>query len=289
MDSFKSFDIPALIALIFCSSASALWGNVLMWQKKSAFASSLSHIVFLGTVSAYILTSSTNDIILATGAIASALMAALLIHILNVKLKLEINASIGFVFSLMLAIAVILLDITGNINSAITPHNIIFGNIENIIWNDRFPPEVWFIIIISLLSFIVFASLKKEIISISFDDAFAHSSGIKVNLLRNIITFFICLVAVSAFKIMGAIVIVSLLSAPAAISCFISNNIRQQLHLSILVAVVCSVVGYIISSPLSIIYNYPSINSGGAIASLLFFVLLTTIAIKTVLENKRKI
>jgi len=80
------------------------------------------------------------------------------------------------------------------------------------------------------------ALLHKEIISYCFDPVMARVSGVRVNLIHNLLLILLTLCVVSAMQVMGSILVTALLVIPGTCATLISSRLRNVMSISVTTA-----------------------------------------------------
>ena len=130
-------------------------------------------------------------------------------------------------------------------------------------------------IALSLIVITVTHLLYKETFAIAFDEESAHLSGIPVKTINFILMILTALTVSVASRIVGALMISSLLVIPTATAMLISKSYKQTLILSVVFAEIYTVSGLFMS-------YYLDLRPGGTI------VLLGTLVLVAVTMFKRK-
>ena len=137
----------------------------------------------------------------------------------------------------------------------------LFGNILTITVLD-----LQLLLILSLLVSLFFLLFMQTIISIAFDGEFARSQKIPVIGIEYIIMAFIALTIVACLRIVGIVLVISILTIPQVTANLFTNKFRRMMIYSILIGYADCLGGLVLS------YHY-NIPSGASIIfiSILFF------------------
>ena len=82
---------------------------------------------------------------------------------------------------------------------------------------------------------------------ITFDEDYAQSQGIRVALVAYIMAIVIALTIVMSIKVMGIILLLSLITIPVVIANTLTRDYRYIAVLSSVIAVVGNIVGFVLS------------------------------------------
>lgn len=135
----------------------------------------------------------------------------------------------------------------------------LFGNILTISTND-----LWFLSVVSVLLIAFFSMLIQHIIYIAFDREFARSRGIPVQLIEYVLMMFIALTIVACLRMIGIVLVISLLTIPQMTANLFTFNFKRIIGLSIFISFVGCLGGLITS-------YFLQVPSG---ASIIFFLIL---------------
>ncbi len=133
--------------------------------------------------------------------------------------------------------------------------------------------ELLLTLILSAFVVIVTMLLYKESFAIAFDEEAAHLCGIPVNAINFIIMILTAITVSVASRIVGALMISSLLVIPVASAMLISKSYKQTLVFSIIFAEFITVSGLFISF-------YLNLRPGGTIVLLGTIILVITALVK---------
>ena len=119
----------------------------------------------------------------------------------------------------------------------------------------------------------------KDLQILTFDEEFARISGIKVDVLYLILIILIALTTVVLIKVVGVILVIAMLTIPAAISNLFTHNLRSMMFVAIITGIIMTFSG----SLLSLQYNIPP---GSTIVILLAIIFIITLFLKSVRINR---
>jgi zinc transport system permease protein len=129
--------------------------------------------------------------------------------------------------------------------------------------------ELWLSLALTSLVLILTLILYKENFAIAFDEESAGLCGIPVRTINFIMMLLTAIVVSVASRIVGALMISSLLVIPVATSMLISKSYKQTLILSIVISEFITLLGLYISF-------YMNLRPGGTIVLLGVVVLIIT-------------
>ena len=204
------FLLRALVVGLLVSLCAALLGVSLVLKRFSMIGDGLSHVGF--------------------GALAIA--SALNLAPLQVSIPVVIVA------------AFILLRISsdGKINSATDMNSYMFGSIMAIS-ND----DLALSIICSVIVIVMFVLFYNKIFAVTFDENFSKATGVKSGVYNTIIALLTALTIVVGMRIMGALLISSLIIFPALTSMRVFRSFRSVTICSAVVSCVSYIIGIAIT------------------------------------------
>ena len=109
-------------------------------------------------------------------------------------------------------------------------------------------------IALSVIVIIMYIFFYNKIFAVTFDESFAKATGTKANIYNMIIAFLTALTITVGMKMMGSLLISSLIIFPAITSMRICRRFKTVVICSAVIAVLCSISGLI----LSYLYNSPT-------------------------------
>ena len=164
-----------------------------------------------------------------------------------------------------LAIGVAVTSLTTGMNTDVC--NFMFGSILAMSKGD-----VVLSVIASIIIAILFIVYYRKLFVVTFDENFAKASGLKANRYTNIIAVLTALIIVIGMRMMGVMLISSIIIFPALTSMRIFKNFKNV----VISSGVISIVSFLIGIYLSYLYN---ISTGAmiVIVNLVLFILFSII------------
>lgn len=231
----QPFLIRALIVGVFISLCCALLGVSLVLKRFSMIGDGLSHVGFgamaigaaAGVAPLYF-------------ALPIVVVAAFLLLKMSEKGKIKGDAAIALISTGALAVGVMVTSMTTGMN--VDLYNYMFGSILTMSESD--------VVISSVLSCVVillFGIFYNEIFAVTFDESFAKATGTKVSLYNMLISALTAVTIVIGMKMMGALLISSLIIFPSVTSMRLCKSFKKVVICSSLISVFCFLVGLILS------------------------------------------
>lgn len=243
----------ALLTAIMVGIMSGIIGSFIILRGMSLMGDAISHAVLPGVAVAYML-----GINILIGASLFGVLAALLIGFVASRSKIKTDTSIGVVFSAFYALGFILISMA---ESSINLHHILFGNILAVSDSDIMTTAVVLGIVILFV-----VTFYKELLVTSFDEIYAKTYGLNVQVIHYALMLVLTLVTVSALQTVGIILVVAMLITPAATAFLWTDKLGTMLILSAVMGVVSSMTGLYFSYT----FNWASGPAIVLVAALLF-------------------
>lgn len=238
----QDFMIRALITGIFIAISCSLLGVFLVLKNMSLIGDGLAHVSF-AAIAIGLLFSDKPLII----SIPLVIVASFLVLLLKEKAKIDADATIGLLSSFSIAIGIIIASIAKGFN--IDLFSYLFGSILFISSSEMLLSGILALILILLI--ILF---YNDLFSITFDESFAKISGIKIKLINYFISILVSITIVLGIRIVGTMLISSLIVFPSVSALQISKGFKKTLFLSVIFSIIAIFFGIIFSY----IFNVPT-------------------------------
>jgi len=230
--------LTIILASILISIIFAQLGCIVLWKKYIYFGDGLSHASLLaGSIT----------IISSIPVIYSGIIVAILFAVLIFKFKTvsDSNAVISLVSSFMLSLALLLMNIS---SSKINIDNLLFGDIISTCSNDII---ILFIISILVTSFVL--KFYNQIILIVLNRDIAKVRGLRVEAVELMFLILLSLSIFSTIKIVGALLVTSIILIPALTARLFAANGVQMILYSVIIALISNLIGLFIAFHLDIL------------------------------------
>ena len=225
------FLVRALVVGVLVSLCASLLGVSLVLKRYSMIGDGLSHVGF----GALAIATALNLAPLAV-AVPVVVVAAFLLLRLSQNGKLKGDAAIALLSSSALAIGVMTVSMTSGMNTDV--NNYMFGSILSLSRADAVLS-----IVLSTVVLLMFVLLYPRIFAVTFDETFARATGTKAQLINSVIAVLTAVTVVIGMRMMGALLISSLIIFPALTAMRICRSFKGVVICSAVVSVVCFVIG----------------------------------------------
>ena len=230
-----SFMIKALIVGILISLCASLIGVTTVLRRNSMIGDGLSHVAFMTFAIATIMNFSPLYF-----SIPIVILVSFLILRLNNSSKVHGDSMIAIASASSLAIGTFLISITKGINIDI--NNYLFGSILGISTTD-----IIISILLTIIVLFIYIVFYNKIFAITFDETFSKSIGIKTNVYNGVFAILCSLVVVVGMRLMGSLLISSLIIFPALISMQIFKKFKSVVISSVIISILSFILGLIVS------------------------------------------
>jgi zinc transport system permease protein len=235
----------ALLAGVLIGVLCAVLGVFLVLRRLSLIGDGLAHITF-GSV-ALALFAGLQGAAMLLVSLPVVVLASLGILKLAGKARLGGDAAIGIVSSVGVSLGV-MLAVMGR-GYGVDLFSYLFGSILAISQAELFVAAGLFVTVLALLWL-----YYNDLVALTFNEELAAISGIKVHFLNGLLAALTALTVVLAMKLVGVMLISALLILPASAALQIARGFRMTVILAVVISLV-SVVGGIM---LSFLFNLPS-------------------------------
>lgn len=265
----------ALSVVMITAVSCALLGVFLVLKNMAMVADALSHTVLLGIVLGYFIAGDLDSPILFVGAALFGVMTVYAIEYVVNKFAIQSDAATGLVFTLLFALAIILISkYARNVHldvDVVLSGEVVFATLNTMeIFGIQVPISFarMFVMLVINLAFVTvtYQQLKVSI----FDPVYAKSIGVAVGFLNLVLMTLVSITTVVAFDTVGAILVISLMVAPALSAHLLSKRLSIMLLVALLYGVINSVLGYYVAI-------YFNVSISGTIAFTGFVTFLLTL------------
>ena len=252
------FMVRALIVGIPVALCAALLGVSLVLKRYSMIGDGLSHVGF----GALAIASAFNWAPLPV-AIPIVILAAFLLLRLSENSKINGDSAIALISSSALAIGVTIATMQNGMNTDIS--NYLFGSI---VATSDF--DAILSVCLSIVVIVTYIIFYHRIFAVTFDERFAKATGTRVELYNIIISILTALTVVLGMRIMGTLLISSLIIFPALTAMQLCKTFKSVIITSAVLSVACFFIGISISY----LYSTPT-GASIVIVNLIAFIVFT--------------
>jgi len=251
-----SLDINLIWVLAGCAligAGSSLVGVFTFLRKESLVGDAVAHALLPGVVLAFMVFQVKSIWVLFPGALIAGWLSLLSISGITRYSKIKPDTAIAIVLSVFFAIGVVLLTNVqqGDYGNQTGLDSFIFGKAASML-----PGEINLFILVDLIligTILLFYPYLKLFV---FDPEFSKATGMPVGLLNFLLSTLTVLAVATGIQAVGVVLMAALIITPAAAARFLTSSLRSLIAMAVLIGVLCSVFGVLIS------YTAPSMPTG---------------------------
>ena len=239
MNILQMFSYPfmqrALIAGVLVSLCAALLGVSLVLKRYSMIGDGLSHVSFGSLAIAVAL-----DVTPLYFSIPVVILAAFLLLKMASHPRWNSDAAIAVMSASSLAVGILVVSRTTGMTTDVD--NYMFGSVLAMSRTD-----VILSVILCVAVLVLFLLFYHKLFAITFDESFSRATGLNVNRYNTLLSILTALTIVLGMRMMGAMLISSLIIFPALTAMRLFKSFRGVIVCSAVTSVVCFCTGLTIS------------------------------------------
>ena len=221
----------ALIVGPLVSLCASLLGVSLVLKRYSMIGDGLSHVGFGALSLAMALNLAPLKV-----SIPIVVISAFFLLRLSQNSKIKGDSAIAIISSSALAIGVTITSLTSGLSTDI--NNYMFGSILSLSKSD-----VYLSVILSIMVVILFVVFYHKIFAVTFDENFSKATGIHADFYNFLIAVLTAITIVIGMRLMGSLLISSLIIFPALSSMRVFNSFKSVIISSAVISIVCFLIG----------------------------------------------
>lgn len=256
----------ALIACILSGISCGIVGSYIVARRMVFLSGGITHASFGGLGIA--LYAGINPTF---GALIFAILSAIGIEFSSRRIKMREDSAIGIMWSLGMAIGALFMSLRPGYASDLTSY--LFGNILLVDSSD--------IVMLGILSatlIIGAIAMLRRIMYVTFDEDYARSQGMATQCIAYTMAIIVSLAIVLSIKVMGIILLISLMTIPTVVANTLTKDYRKIALLSAVIGIIGNILGFIFS------YNF-NLPTGSCIIFILAIALIC-VKLLTLLINR---
>ena len=226
-----SFLRNALFAGLMASIVCGVIGSLVVVKKISFVSGAIAHSVLGGIGIAYFFNFSPT-----LGAFVFAILSAILISVIKQRKKQNEDTVLSAFWAVGMAIGIIFMSMTPGYNTNLMSY--LFGNILLVTNSD-----LWILLILVFVIVTTVLVFYRQFIAMIFDEEFARLKKIKVDFLYTLLLILISLSVVVLIRVVGIILLIALLTLPAAISRLFNRSIGGMMFWASILGLIFTILG----------------------------------------------
>jgi zinc transport system permease protein len=261
-----SFMRNALMAGLLVSIACGIIGTFVVIKRIVFISGGIAHAAYGGIGLGYFC--KFNPVL---GAIIFSVTAALGMGVVQRKTRQRVDTIIGVMWAIGMAVGIILVDKTTGYKADLMSY--LFGSILAVPSSD-----LLIMLVLDLLIIALVVLFYKELLAISFDETFASVENVPVGTMYMMLLCMIAFTVVMMMRVVGLIMVIALLTMPAAISGQFVKDMRKMMVLASILGVLFTTTGLWLS-------YFLNLTSGATIILVSGAVYLLSLAAKSLLRH----
>ena len=225
----------ALIAGLLASVSCGIIGAFVVVKKMVSISGAISHASFGGIGLGYFLRVSPI-----LGGLFFSILSALGMGLVSRRTRLSEDTAIGIMWAVGMAAGIIFIGLTPGYAPDLFSY--LFGSILTVPLLD-----IIMMLVLDIFIIIVISLLYKEFFAISFDEEFATVMGVPTEALYLTLLCLVALTIVILIRIVGVILVIALLTIPAAAARQFTYNLKLMMVLSIVFGALFTFAGLLLS------------------------------------------
>jgi zinc transport system permease protein len=233
--SEQSFLQSALLAGLLASIGCGVMGTYVVVKRITFLAGGIAHSVLGGMGAAVYF--GFDPLV---GALAAAVLAALLIGWVRLQWQAQEDALIGALWAIGMAVGILFISKTPGYQTDLMSY--LFGSILLV------PDEsLWFMAALDAVLLMVAGAYHRQFLAVVFDEEFARLRGIPVIFFYLLLLVLIAVTVVLLIQVVGLILVLALLTLPAAIAGHYVNSLGRMMLFATLLGCAVSLSGLALS------------------------------------------
>ena len=221
----------ALLAGLLVSLAAGIVGVYVVLNRVATLSGGIAHAAYGGVGMAFFF--GANPLL---GGMVFGVVSALIMITVQRRTQQRADTLIGVMWAVGMAIGIIFVDRAPGYKVDLM--SFLFGSILAVS-----PFEITIIAILDLVILVTVIVLYQNLLSISYDQTFAITRGVPVEAIMMILTALIALTVVMMMRVVGLILVIALLTLPAAIANLFARNMRQMMIIASGLGVIFTISG----------------------------------------------
>lgn len=261
----------AFLAGIVIGLIAPLLGVFIVVRRLSLIADALSHVTLAGIAGSLYLSqtfvglATLNPLYLG---IVAAVGGSMLIERLRRLYKHFEELAIPIIMSAGLGMSAIFISLAQGFSTDLFSY--LFGSVSAVSRQD-----LYIVIGIAIVVILFIYLLYKELFVLSFDDEYAKASGLPTKIIHTLFMIITALVIAASMRIVGILLVSSLITLPVAASIRIAKSFKQTIIYAIVFGELAVIIGLVSAF-------YLNLAPGGTIVITSIFILLIVIIVKKI-------
>lgn len=231
----QSFLQYALAGGLLASVACGVVGPYVVVKRLGLLAGGIAHALLGGMGVAYFFGQSPLG-----GALIAAVLAAVAVGWVRLRFREDEDTVIAALWAVGMAIGILFISRTPGYTADLMGY--LFGNILLI-----GPQDLYFLVALNAIIICVVFMFHKQFLAVAFDEEFARTRGINVEFFYLLMLILVALTIVVLIRVVGLILVIALLTLPAAIARQFTTTLPGMMLLSSVLGMALTVSGVALS------------------------------------------
>lgn len=225
----------ALAGGLLASIGCGVMGTYVVVQRISLLAGGIAHAVLGGMGVAYFFGHAPLN-----GALVAAVVAALIIGFVKLKLREREDTVIAAIWAVGMAVGIVFITKTPGYNADLMGY--LFGNILMIGTRD-----LWLIAALDVAILLLVGLFYRQFLAVCFDAEFARVRGVRVDRYYLLLLVLVALTVVMLIQVVGLILVIALMTLPAAIASRFLSSLSAIMVAAVLLGAFFTTAGLALS------------------------------------------
>lgn len=221
----------ALLAGLLVSVACGIIGAYVVINRIVFISGGIAHAAYGGIGLGYLL--GFNPVL---GAMAFSLVAALGMGMVQRQTRERSDTLIGVLWAIGMALGIIFIDLSEGYKADLMSY--LFGSILTVPTSD-----LWLMLGLDVVILLLVILFYHELLAVSFDETFATVTNVPVNAIYLLLVTLIAFTVVMLMQVVGLIMVIAMLTIPAAISGQFVRNLKQMMIWSVFLGMLFTTTG----------------------------------------------
>lgn len=256
-DDILSYDflVNALYACILSGITCGVVGSYIVARRMVFLSGGITHASFGGLGMA--LYAGVSPVV---GALGFAALASVGIEYASRRGRMREDSVVGIIWSVGMALGALFMSLRPGYATDLTSY--LFGNILLVTDDD-----ILYLALLTLFVVVGAVAMLRRLMYVVFDEEYARSQGVATSAMCYIMAVVVAVTVVLSIKVMGIVLLLSLLTIPTVIANSFTKDYRRIAIASAIIGVVGNISGFVLSYE----YNLPT---GSCIIFMLTFALI---------------
>lgn len=237
----------AVIACILASMACGVVGSYVVARRITYIAGGIAHCVFGGLgVACYL--QKVHGLAWAEpfrGAVAAALLAAIIIGWVSLKARQWEDTIIGAMWAIGMAVGILFIAAVPGYSQDLFAY--LFGNVAMVSRSD-----LWLVAGLDVGVIIIALGFYRRFLLVCFDEEFARARGVNVEAYYLLLLCLVALTVVVLVSVVGIVLVIALLTLPVAIGGVFTQKLWKIMAAGTLLSILLTSCGFAVSYDLDI-------------------------------------